>query len=86
MAAKYTSLMVILDRILRDSLFTGLTYESVLDHYIDFAQVVGVPDTFVEKTTIPPLVITNYRALLPADFVQEVQLLLNNVPARSAAA
>lgn len=84
MAAKYTSLMVILDRILRDPLFTGLTYESVLDHYIDFAQIVGVPDTFVEKVTVPSLVITNYRTLLPADFVKEIQLLLNNVPARSS--
>lgn len=82
MAARYTNLMVILDRILRDSLFTGLTYEAVLDYYIDFAQIVGVPNTYDKKMS--KLVVTNFRAALPTDFMELEQILLNNIPARSA--
>lgn len=82
MAARYTSIQVILDRILRDSLFTGLTYEAVIDYYIDFLDIVMVPDMFQEKIAIVP--ISNYRGELPSDFFSLQQLLLEGQPSREA--
>ena len=82
MAARYTSIQVILDRILRDSLFTGLTYEAVIDYYIDFLDIVMVPDMFQEKIAIVP--IANYRGELPSDFFSLQQLLLEGKPSREA--
>ncbi len=82
MATRYTSIQVILDRILRDSLFTGLTYEAVLDYYLDFLDIVMIPDMFQEKMAIIP--ITNYRGALPDDFFMLQQLLLDGKASREA--
>lgn len=66
MANRYVNLQIILDRILRDSLFIGLTYEAVVDYYIDFLDIVMSPDMFQKK--FANLEVKDYRVTLPEDF------------------
>lgn len=82
MAIRYNSIKLILDRILRDPLFTGLTYELVIDYYTDFLSIVMVPDMFMEKSVT--LELSNYRAQLPNDFLEPIQVLLEGTPSISA--
>lgn len=82
MATKITSIKIILDRILRNPIFHGLDYEAVVDYYIDFINIVGVPDLFEEK--MATLDVINYKATLPIDFVEPIQILISGIPARHA--
>ena len=63
-------------------MFIGTPFETVMDYFIDFITIVGTPELFDEKVTDPPLTITNYRADLPIDFVDVVQLSINKHMAR----
>jgi hypothetical protein len=80
MAIRYTNIKIILDKILRDSLFTGLSYEAVLDDYIDFMGIVRVPNLFINK--FDTLTIENYRAALPDDLLAVNQILLEGKTSR----
>lgn len=82
MATRVTSIKIILDKILRDPLFIGLTYETVVDYYIDFVGIVGVPDLFEDKQV--EIDVTNYRGVLPDDFMELTQVLIAGIPARHA--
>jgi len=81
---KFTSLRVVADKILRDPIFIGLTFESIIDYFVDFITIVGSPQLFDEKITEVPLTVANYRATLPLDFIEEVQMSINNRVARTA--
>lgn len=90
----WTSIKVVADKILRDPLFIGLTYESIIDYFIDFIHIVGSPQLFDEKIAtsidsdtgllVNHIPITNYRAELPIDFVEEIQLEIDEHAARTA--
>lgn len=82
MAAKYTSLRVVIDKILRDPLFNGLNYEAAVDYCIDFINIVGLPYSFEEKKFEGEIV--DYRCQLPIDFVGVIQLIINQIPARTS--
>lgn len=82
MATRITSIKVILDRILRNPIFSGLDYEAVVDYYVDFVGIVGVPDLLEDN--MATLAITNYRAILPTDFMEPTQILISGIPARHA--
>ena len=75
---KWTSLKVVADKILRDPIFIGLNYETIIDYFIDFITIVGAPDLFEEKLTIPDMVIANYRSVLPSDFVEDIQVIIDS--------
>lgn len=78
---RYTSIRIILDKILRHPLLRDLTLETVVDYTIDFMRIVGVPSMFEDKTAI--LHIEEYRALLPCDYhaMTQVRLLKDGKPA-----
>lgn len=82
MAKQFTSIQSILERILRDHLFDGLTMEAAIDYCVDFIEIVGVPDSFEDKSIIIP--IESYRAELPLDFIEAIQVIINKQPARGA--
>ena len=81
---KWTSLKVVADKILRDPLFIGLNYETIVDYFVDFITIVGSPELFEEKLTIPDLVVSNYRATLPTDFIEELQIVIDSRIARAS--
>ena len=81
---KWTNLKVVADKILRDPIFIGLNFETIVDYFIDFITIVGVPQLFDEKFTTMPITITNYRAVLPSDFIEEITVSVDSRIARTA--
>lgn len=75
MAEQYTNIRIILDKILRHPLLQDLSLETAVDYTIDFMRLVGSPTIFTEKTEV--LDVDHYRALLPCDYYQMIQVRLN---------
>ena len=72
MAEQYTNVRIILDKLLRHPLMQDLPLESAVDYTVDFLRIVGVPSMFMEKTEI--VEIEKYRAMLPCDYYQMIQV------------
>ena len=72
MAEQYINIKVVLDRILRHPLMQDLSLETAVDYTIDFMRIVGMPRMFTEKVIRIP--IDKYRALLPCDYYQTIQV------------
>ena len=79
MAETYTNIRYILDRIMRHPLMQDVTLEQVVDMTISFMRIVGVPSMFMEKTEI--VEVKKYRAMLPCDYYQMIQVRKINGPA-----
>lgn len=69
---KYISIRQILDNLLVHPLLRDLSLERVVNYTVDFIRIVGMPRLFEEKVAI--LNIKNYRALLPCDYYQMIQV------------
>lgn len=72
MAEQYLSIKKILDSCLRHPLMQDLSLETAVDYTIDFMRIVGMPRMFTEKVVRIP--IDKYRALLPCDYYQTIQV------------
>lgn len=72
MAQSYTNIRIILDKIMRHPLMQDISLETAVDYTIDFMRLVGVPSMFTEKTKV--LNIEMYRAMLPDDYHQMIQV------------
>lgn len=72
MAEQYISIKLILDKVLRHPLMQDLSLETAVDYSVDFLRIMGVPRMFTEK--IVTLTIDKYRALLPCDYYQTIQV------------
>lgn len=72
MAEQYINIKVVLDRILRHPLMQDLSLETAVDYTIDFMRIVGMPRMFTEK--VVRITIDKYRALLPCDYYQTIQI------------
>lgn len=72
MAEQYINIKVVLDRILRHPLMQDLSLETAVDYTIDFMRIVGTPRMFTEK--VVRITIDKYRALLPCDYYQTIQI------------
>ncbi len=79
---RYVSLKIILDKILRDSLFSNIQLEAAIDYCVSFFSHVDVPQLFIEKYVEIP--VENYTGILPSDFVYLNQIVINNVGVREA--
>lgn len=78
MAQQYESIKIILDRLLRNNVLNGLSFESVIDYTVDFMDIVGIPAVYEDKFHDTDIV--NYRAKLPCDFIDDIQLLISTSP------
>lgn len=72
MAEQYTSLKTIYDSLMRQRLLSGLSFEAVIDYTVDFMQIVGVPNMFINK--VVTLSTDNYKIKLPCDYVKLIQM------------
>ena len=79
MAESYTNIRLILDKIMRHPLMRDISLETAVDYTVDFMKIVGVPSMFMEKTEI--VEVKNYRAKLPCDYYQMIQVRKINGPA-----
>lgn len=68
----YIRLEEVLARILRHPLMQSMDYETGIQYTVDFLQTVGFPQTFIEKHKC--ISIKDYRALLPCDLIQIIQI------------
>ena len=78
MAESYTNIRLILDKIMRHPLMRDISLETAVDYTVDFMKIVGVPSMFMEKTEI--VEVKNYRAKLPCDYYQMIQVRKINGP------
>lgn len=62
----------VLSRILRHPLMQSMDYETGIQYTVDFLQTIGFPQIFIEKNVC--VNIKDYRALLPCDLVQILQV------------
>ena len=79
MAESYTNIRLILDKIMRHPLMRDISLETAVDYTVDFMKIVGVPSMFMEKTEV--VEVKNYRAKLPCDYYQMIQVRKINGPA-----
>ena len=63
-----------MDRITRHPLLQDIPFETVVDYSVDFMRIVGAPASFMEKTQV--LKVERYRAALPCDFYEMIQVRL----------
>lgn len=66
------SIKVILDRLLRNYMFTDLNYEAAIDYIVDGLELIGSPYIYEDKAT--SVRVENFRAVLPCDLIQPKQL------------
>lgn len=69
---RYISIRQILDNLLVHPMLRDLSLERAVAYSIDFLRIVGMPQIYEEKVTI--LTIEDYRALLPCDYHQMIQV------------
>lgn len=79
---KWTNIKVVYDKLLRDPLFIGINYEAIIDYFIDFIDIVGCPNLFVNKI-ITDVEFTDYRTTLPEGFIDVIQLSIDKRMARN---
>lgn len=72
MAESYISVKYILDKIMQHPLMQDISLEQVVDMSISFMRIVGMPRMFTEK--VVRITIDKYRALLPCDYYQTIQV------------
>ena len=72
MAESYISIKYILDKIMQHPLMQDISLEQVVDMSISFMRIVGMPRMFTEK--VVRITIDKYRALLPCDYYQTIQI------------
>ena len=75
MAEQYVTIRSLADKLMRHPLMSDLTLEAILDYSIDFLRITGVPKSFEERVSI--LEVENYRAKLPCDWIQTIQIRKN---------
>ena len=73
----YISIRQIMDDLLAHPMLQDLTLERAINYAVQFIQILGYPQEFIEKTEV--LEVKDYRALLPCDFYEiiQVRLLVN---------
>ena len=72
MAETYINIHRILDSLLRHPLMSDLPLETAVDYTVEFFDIMGVPDMFINKTEI--LEVKDYRAVLPCDYSSMIQV------------
>ena len=72
MAEQFISIKVVLDKLHRHPLLSDVSLETAVDYCIDFMRIVGVPRMFMDK--IATVTVSSYKAKLPVDFVDLIQV------------
>ena len=67
-----TTIRRIADRLMRHPLMRDIPFETIIDYTVDFLQILGCPQAYIDKAKV--LKIEDYRALLPCDYIEMVQV------------
>lgn len=72
MTTNTISIKQIADNLRSHPLMNDLSLENIIRYTVDFIRILGIPDTFSEKTVI--LSVENYMSTLPEDFMEIIQV------------
>lgn len=72
----YISIRQIIDDCLHHPLLQDLTLERAVAYTVEFIRIIGMPTIFIERTA--ELEVENYRAKLPCDFHEMIQVRTNH--------
>ena len=78
----FVSLKVLLDRLLRNPMMSGVSFEKAVDDCVDFLEILKIPVTYVDKLFEGK--VCDYRLELPCDIGYVKQVLINGIPVREA--
>ncbi len=70
--SNYINIRQVLDNLLVHPLLQDLSLERVVNYTVDFIRIVGMPPIFEDKIEV--VTIRDYRALLPCDFHEMIQV------------
>lgn len=79
---QYISLKVIQDKLMRDPLLSDITFETIIDYFIDFIRIVGCPMLFNDECK--EITIKEYKGQLPNNFYQVNQIRYGECPMRAS--
>ena len=74
MANNYISLKQIADKVLRNPVMAGISFEAIIDYAVDFMRIVQCGGFFENKCV--PIEIQEHQGLLPEDFFEMIQVRL----------
>ena len=72
MAQQYTNIRLIADNIMKHPLMQDINFETIIDYVVSFMRIVGAPSLYEEK--VVTLEVKDYRAMLPCDFNEIIQI------------
>lgn len=72
----YVSIKRVIDDCLDHPLLQDLSLERAVNYAVQFLQIVGMPDIFIEKTELVD--IDNWRGVLPCDYYEMIQVRTDN--------
>ena len=72
------SLKQVIDRIKMHPMLSKLPFETILIYTVEFFKLVGIPETYQEKLEV--LEVKDYRAKLPSDFIDMIQVRSTTIP------
>lgn len=72
MNEQYENIRLVIDRLKRHPLLQDVSEEDIVDYTVDFLNIMGCPELFIEK--VDTLEVENYRAVLPCDFYEIIQV------------
>lgn len=82
MKDRNVSVKLIIDKIKRHPMLQDIPLETIVDYTVDFMRIVGAPALMEEK--VATLHIKDYKALLPCDLYQIIQIRSGNIYYRSS--
>lgn len=71
---QYTTINEIMSKITKHPMMKDISLDIVIEYAIDFMRIVGIPPTFLDKTSV--IDIHNYRGELPCDYYEMIQVRL----------
>lgn len=69
---KYVNIREVASRVMRHPLMVDITLESIIQYAVDFFMIMGLPASYYDK--VEDVHIQNYRAVLPCDVMEIIQV------------
>ena len=76
MKNQFVSIKLVIDRLMRNPMFSDMQLEAAIDYSVQFLEIVGIDSCMIKK--FANLYIKDYRCFLPNDFVRELEVSINN--------
>lgn len=82
MKNSFISINTVVDRLMRNPMFSDMQLEAAIDYTVQFLEIVGMDSCMISK--FEDLEIKSYRCFLPNDFVREKQVVIDDTVASTS--